>query len=144
MAETSSNSSAGTFLSIEDARQYLQEFLNYADASVIYPSKDSIVAGQVLGLENLKNLIGAIDAYNGKDTNTVKIDAVRVYYTISKRTDDDKKMNDILLVPVLANGKDVRKVFPDKEIRVEDNMLLGKAVPCPNLCNTSFNRDCEQ
>ena len=132
---------SGEFLGVEEAKGYLQAFLDSESASVAGEVTTSVVSGQVIGLENLKVFMAAIQTFNKDQQNTDKIEAVRVYYSRSKRKEASKVMRDIILEPVLASGMDLHKLFPHQI--ADDQLILGKAIPCPNLCSVAFNLDCQ-
>lgn len=138
MADNSWNTK-GEFLTSAQAKQYMQNFLDCTDAIITTVDNPPIVTGQVLGLDKLETFIEAIRKYNANDANASrKIAAVRIHYARSDRRGRyPKNINDVYLVPVLETGEDLETISSEsgeKEIEATDQMILGEAIPCPNLC----------
>jgi hypothetical protein len=129
---------SGAFLSADEAKSYLQEFFNEVAPTVGGDVTTSIVSGQVIGLNRLRTFMESIEKYN--DANTANpVVAVRIYSASSDRKRRyPKKVKDVVLEPVLGNGEDLHGLFPrssaTEQATVDDQMILGEAMPCPNLC----------
>jgi hypothetical protein len=128
-------SNSGNFLTYDEAKGYLQEFLDDMAPTVGGDVKTAIVSGQTIGLSFLTEFLDNIHQYNADPAHADNpIAAVRIYYARSNRKDQyPKKLRDVILEPVLANGDDLHHLFPEKG-RLEDRLILGEAMPCPNLC----------
>lgn len=141
---------SGEFLEVKDAAEYLQNFYESESASVLGDVRQTVVSGQVVGLELLKTFIDAIEKHNNdtKDKKE-KIIAVRIYSALSNRRKSttlpgptrgqmpDKNIRDIILEPVKADGSDYHSL--KKPPLIKDKLLVGMALPCPNVCPKAFD-----
>ncbi|MDH5398226.1 MAG: hypothetical protein OEX02_08775 [Cyclobacteriaceae bacterium] len=114
----------------------------------------SRVYGHLFGLDNVREFMNKIEAYNRDPSNKAnEIAGVRVYrvknlkrqeekYYLDKSGGDKEKvpLKDILMVPVTKDGKDLYhvcdnpKVDPSDVAPTNDN-ILTEPLPCPNFCN---------
>ena len=142
--------SSGEFLEVKDAAEYLQNFYKSEESSVLGEVRKTVVSGQVIGLDLLKTFVNAIDEYNKKtEVRKDKIVAVRIYSSLSNRHDSrtlpdtvsdqmpNKNIRDIILEPVLADGRDYHNL--KKSPIGKDKLLVGMALPCPNVCPKAFD-----
>ena len=131
---------SGAFLSADEAKSYLQEFLNEVAPTVGGDVATSVVSGQVLGLNRLRAFMKSIETYNADPAHAGNpVVAVRIYSASSHRKNRyPKKLRDVVLEPVLANGEDMHGLFPESQpfekAVATDQLILGEAMPCPNLC----------
>lgn len=117
----------GQFVSHEVAKGYVRAYLNDTGARQPNETDPAHIFGYVFGLNNLKQFLLKIDAYNvGELTVDKQITAVRVYRAKSSQ-------QDLVLVPVMRSGVDCPKSLINKE--KDDGMYLSGAGPCPNVCN---------
>ena len=126
----------GKFFGAIEGTQNLAEYFRLTNTS---PNDPNLIFGQLLGLNTFKKLIAKIDAYNNGTPAADQISALRVYNAMSMRPflpapDNTKLLADIIIMPVLANGKDLYTIYQ----LTDPNLMLGEAMPCPNQCATGF------
>src|SRR6187402_2984007 len=97
----------GTFIKQGEAKQRIADYFKVTHTS---PTDPNLIFGQVLGLNPFKALIAKIDAYNIGQSPAEQICAIRIYNAMSLRPylpspDDKTLLADIVVIPVLANGK---------------------------------------
>lgn len=126
----------GTFLSQPEAKQRLDDYFTVTG----YSRTDSkLIFGQLFGLTSFKNFIAKIDNYNTGLLPADQITGIRIYEAMCVRPslpppDDTKLLADVLIIPVLANGKDI----PDIGGVADPMLVLGDGMPCPNECGTGL------
>lgn len=139
----------GEFIDHDHAYSRLQDYLT----AVGPPASDpKFVFGQIFGLNNLKTLMSAIDAYNSNAANTNKIAGLRIYNAVDVRPylnppDNTKLLPDAIIVPVLDDNTDISHVRQQTDVLaatdgsggtipnvVPANMILSGGMPCPNEC----------
>lgn len=126
----------GTFFSQVDARARLDA---YFTATGTKPTDPKLVFGQLLGLSTVKQLIAKIDNYNTGLPAANQITGIRAYNAMSIRPylpapDNKLLLADIVLIPVLANGKDIFDIHD----ATDPMIVLSDGMPCPNECGTGF------
>lgn len=140
---------SGEFLRIDHAADYLQNFYDAEESSVLGNVKDTVISGQVVALRFLKQFVDKIGEYNLSKPDTEQIIAVRIYSALSNRrgsttlppdTRDgmpNKNIRDVILEPVKADGSDLHDLRNSSE--EIDYLILGMTLPCPNVCPKAFN-----
>jgi hypothetical protein len=135
----------------QTVREAIKKYLSYHH---IDPKDPNATIATLYGLNQLKAFIRMVDDYNmrlidssGEQSNF--INAVRMYNARTTRTliTNGKKVeieaDEVILVPVKADGKDLFDVFDVFEPNAENmananntntSYSLGRGTPCPNQC----------
>lgn len=129
---------SGDFITADEAWGKLEMYKKYRrnQNSSYNPKKD--VYGFTFGVERLRQLIAKIDSLNIKHSDSLA--GVRVYFARRKRTGTPPEINDVFLIPVGKNGRNVYPVDddynPNKIVAEEPVLILNRSSPCPNQCDT--------
>jgi hypothetical protein len=106
--------------------------------------------GHFFGLEKVKAFIKGMDKINDSNTDSdQKIIGFRVYRSRNEYSRTDDKYDDVFLIPVKANKKNLYEVDPDLETKNgyfdridwenfkfdgDSSLILNTSAPCPNNC----------
>ena len=119
---------------LEAYKKYMTEVLGQDATTAIY--------GFYIGKEELKEFMKKLQRGPSNPNDSARIVGARIYLTLSTDPTTNKQYQDIMLVPVRKDGKNVVPIdtanidrnHPDLKKKADDEPVLNSSLPCPNQC----------